>query len=77
MNQEFKIGDLVLITKVGTVTKAEYCSIRKKVMYDIKFNEEANCLDGYAVVPEEIMSQPNQKLTVQEIEKLKERGIQA
>ncbi|MBX4189748.1 hypothetical protein KW791_00400 [Candidatus Parcubacteria bacterium] len=75
MNQEYKIGDQVLITMVGTVIGAEISPVSGNVDYKIRFETEVRNY-GLAIVNKEIMSQTNQKLSAEDIQALKAKGIQ-
>ena len=76
MNQNYRVGDQVLVTKVGTVVAVEWDEIFKCAQYKLRF-EDGKVTLGYAIVSDAILMQPNeQRLSTEEIKALKEKGVE-
>jgi len=81
MNQQYRIGDQVVISKAGTITKVEWNPYRKQIMYSVNFDDGTERLAGdygsALVTDSVIMAANGQRLTPREIKELKEGGILA
>lgn len=75
MNQQYRIGDQIVITKVGTVVRADWGFLKKQCEYQILF-EDGNGNHVIATIPEwMVMGMNEQRLTSAEIQQLKDRGM--
>jgi len=75
MNQTYRIGDKVVIHKVGHVEKVVYDSVSKRIEYWIRF-EDGQTSYGYANVTDDVLMQPGeQRLTQDEINRLFKDGL--
>lgn len=71
MNQTYRIGDKVIITKVGFIVKADCTMSDGECEYTVQFHEKGEPYLGRAIVKESIIMQTHeQRLDIKDFERV-------